>query len=367
MKSSNPSSLLPGLPEAAEILIVRLRSVGDVVLLTPALAALRAWRPDLRLRVLVEPGCAAVLERNPAVTEILLARDFLATVRELRRRRFAIAFNQHGGPTSALLTSASGAPVRVCWEGRQFSFLYNVHVPGPVMVNGRSSMHTVEHRISQFFWTGLPAGPIPPAAVYPNPLAVAAISQKLAGLGIAAGRPYAVLRPGAATFTKRWAVEHFAEIARWLRNAHGLAPVVDLGPGDRDIAAAIRQHLAPVGPVFDSLDLRELIALIAGARLYIGNDTGPTHIAAALGRPSVVIFGSSSSVYWRPWNTEHRVVQNDFPCNPCRGDRCYAFAEPRCILSVTLEQVRDACAALLAERGHEAQAASGVGKIEIRK
>jgi ADP-heptose:LPS heptosyltransferase len=61
----------------------------------------------------------------------------------------------------------------------------------------------------------------------------------------------------------------------------------------------------------------------------------------------VVIFGSTDSATWRPWQTEHRVVQNDFPCNPCRGDRCYAFDQPRCILSVTVEQVREACEALL--------------------
>lgn len=367
MKSSNPSSLLPGLGEAADILIVRLRSVGDVVLLTPALAALHAWRPDLRLRVLVEPGCAAVLEGNPAVTEILLARDFLATVRNLRRRRFAIAFNQHGGPRSALLTAASGAPLRVCWEGRQFSFLYNVHVPGPVMLNGRSNMHTVEHRISQFFWTGLPPGPIPPAAVYPHPVTMAAVRAKLAERGILAGQPYAVIHPGGAYFTKRWAVENFAAIIRWLRDSLGLVPVVCVGPGDGEIAAAVREHLAPLAAVFESLHLRELIALVGGARLYVANDSGPTHIAAALGCPSVVVFGSSSSVCWRPWQAEHRVVQNDFPCNPCRGDRCYAFAEPRCILSVTVDQVRDACAALLAERGARDRLAAGAGKIEIRK
>ncbi|MCL4523884.1 MAG: hypothetical protein M1451_08230, partial [Acidobacteria bacterium] len=72
-------------------------------------------------------------------------------------------------------------------------------------------------------------------------------------------------------------------------------------------------------------------------------------MGTAAGRPVAVIFGSSDSVTWRPWQVPHRVVQNDFPCNPCRGDRCYAFPEPRCILSVTLEQVCDACDALLKE------------------
>lgn len=368
MKLNNPSSLLSSLPEAAEILIVRLRSVGDVVLLTPALAALHSWRPDLRLSVLVERGCKPVLEGNAAVAEILIARDFLSTARDLRRRHFVIAYNQHGGPRSAILTAASGAPVRVCWEGRQFSFLYNALVPGPAVdQNGR--IHTVEHRMMQFYWTGLPPGPIPPAAVYPHRGAVALVEQVLAERGIAPGVPYAVLRPGAATFTKRWAPEHFATIARWLRETHGLVPIVDLGPGERGIIEIVLRSLGPETIVLQSLRLRELIALIAGARLFVGNDTGPTHIAAALGRPCVVIFGSSSPANWRPWNTEHRVVANDFPCNPCRGDRCYAFAEPRCILSVTVDQVKEACEALLAGKESTGRDLKGpeVFKAEIGK
>jgi ADP-heptose:LPS heptosyltransferase len=115
------------------------------------------------------------------------------------------------------------------------------------------------------------------------------------------------------------------------------------------MAADVRRRFAPhsivLGP--EALDLRELIALVSRARLFIGNDSGPAHIAAAAGRPAVVIFGSSDSNTWRPWQNPHRVVQNDFPCNPCKGDRCYAFAEPQCILSVTPEQVKESCVSLL--------------------
>jgi len=96
-----------------------------------------------------------------------------------------------------------------------------------------------------------------------------------------------------------------------------------------------------------------------------GRQVVVAHLASAAGTPAVIIFGSSSSVHWRPWRVEHRVVQNDFPCNPCKGDRCYAFDEPRCILSVTFEQVRDACETLLAEtdRGDRANSVAPL-KIE---
>ena len=166
---------------------------------------------------------------------------------------------------------------------------------------------------------------------------------------ILSGTPYAVLHPGAAYFTKRWPIQQLVETARWLDDRHGIEPVVILGPGDREIATEVREQFGTQTAILDSLSLRELIALIGGARLFVGNDSGPAHLATATGTPVVVIFGSSDSVTWRPWQTPHRVVQNDFPCNPCRGDRCYAFAEPRCILSVTVEQVKEACQQLLEE------------------
>jgi ADP-heptose:LPS heptosyltransferase len=318
-------------------------------MLTPAVAALHAARPDLRITVAVEPAFAAVLEGNPAVSEILLVRGFGKTVGEIRRRKFPMVYNQHGGPTSAYLTALSGSPVRVCWDHCQFSFVYNVLAPPAEHFFGPRKVHTVEHRMTQFYCTGLPRGPIPPARVFPQAGAMDSVARKLAECGLQAGEPYAVMHPGAAYFTKRWAADKFAEIARWLREKRGIVPVIRLGPGERDAAAALKRQFAPHSIVFDAdaLDLREVIALISRARLFVGNDSGPAHLATAAGRLTVVIFGSTDSATWRPWQTEHRVVQNDFPCNPCRGDRCYAFEEPRCILSVAVEQVREACAALL--------------------
>ncbi len=326
------------------MLIIRLRSLGDVVLLTPALSAVHAWRPDLRLCVLVEAFCAPVLEGNPAVAGILVMGSFFSAAAKLRRRHFPAVYNQHAGPTSALLTAATGAPQRVCWTRRQFSFVYNVLVPDP-----GDKIHTVEHRMEQFYATGLPRGPIPPARVYPQQDARAAVAMRLKEKGIAEGAAYAVIHPGGKYFTKRWAVENFVALARWLKEQQGIEPVFSAGGNETEIANELRRECGREFALIDSLDMRQLIALVAGARIFIGNDSGPTHIATAAGRPVVAIFGSSSSVHWRPWQTAHRVVQNDFPCNPCAGDRCYAFAEPRCILSITLQQVQEACESLLAE------------------
>lgn len=340
---------MSNLPSNANVLVIRLRSIGDVVLTLPALQALHDWRPDLRIHMLVEPLCAPLVEGHPAISEVIVLGKFWETVRQLRRRRFAIAFNMHGGPTSAFLTRLSSAPVRVCWVQRQFSSFYNVQVPIGFPVAGRTEMHTAEHRLQQFLYTGLPERPLPAAKLYVDPNSAASVREKLAQQGIRPGEPYAVLRPGASQANKRWPVEHFAEMARWLREVHGIATVVNLGPGDEPIASAVKEHFASVGAIIDALDLRGLIALLAGSRFFLGNDTGPTHIAAALGKKSVVIFGASDSRVWSPWQAEHRIAENAFPCQQCPRGRCESLGASECILYITVEQVREACEVLLQE------------------
>jgi len=345
-----PSSLLPALPPNANVLIIRLRSIGDVVLTLPALQALHDWRPDLRIHMLVEPLCGPLLENHPAVSEIIVFTKFWRTVRFLRLRDFSIAFNMHGGPTSAFLTRLSGAPVRVCWAQRQFASFYNVQVPIHFPVAGRIEMHTAEHRLQQFLYTGLPDKPLPAAKVFVDANAAELVRDTLAEKGIRPGEPYAVLRPGASQANKRWPVERFAAIAQWLRQAHGIASVVNLGPDDQWVAAEVKQHFGS-GILLDGLDLRGLVALLAGSTFFLGNDTGPTHIAAALGIKSVVIFGASDSKVWSPWKTEYRLVENPFPCQQCPRGKCASLGTSECIFAISVEEVREACEALLGESG----------------
>ncbi len=349
--SNDPSTLLPALPQGAEILIIRLRSLGDLVLETPAIAALHSWRPDLRISVLVEPRFAPVLEGNPAIAELIVSRGLGETAFDLLRRKFPIVFNQHGGPRSAMLTGASASPLRVGWAGYQYSFLYNVAVPDAREFYRAAAVHAVEHRISQFYFTGLPRGPIPGSQVFPRPDALSTVALKLAEKGIAPGEFYALLQPGARLPGMRWPVAKFAELARWLRQKHGLASVVNLGARDDEIAAEVRGEMQNCAVVMDSqLDVRELIALIAGSRIVVGNDSGPAHLAAALQRRSVVIFGVTDPVQWRPWQSEHRVVQTGATFDHPRGDQAVIVGNPRPVSSITVDEVHQNCEQLLAGR-----------------
>jgi heptosyltransferase III len=347
LKLSDPSSLLPNLPPGAEILVARLRSLGDMVLETPALAALHAWRPDVRIFVLIEQRFAPALEGNPAIAGLIFSRGFFETVADIRHHRFPAMFNQHGGPRSALLTAASGAQFRVGWKGFQYSWVYNVRVPDADEFYGKPIVHTVEHRMSQFYATGLPRGPIPVARIYPQNDAVSRVSKLLAGHGVAA--PYAVLQPEARTTEMRWPAEKFAEIAHWLSEKHGIASIANLSaPGLRH-AAEMRHAFANAAIIPEPLPLAELIALISGARLFIGNDSGPVHLAAASGTPAVVIYGPTNPAQWRPWQSEHRVVSTGAQFRALRGDKTIAVNEPRPISAIDVAEVRAACEQLLSQ------------------
>lgn len=358
MKLNDPSVLLPELPQGAEILIARLRSLGDVVLETPAISALHAWRPDLRIVVLVEKRFAPALEGNPAVADRIFSRGFVETAAELRQRKFPVFYNQHGGPRSALLTAVSGAVARVGWKGFQYSSVYNVRVPDATEFYGTSIVHAVAHRMSQFYWTGLPRGPIPEARVLPQPQATERVRMILAQYGVAGVEaPYAVLQPGGRLATMRWPIEKFAEIARWLQARHGTMGVVNLASSDGPIAVGVRRAMEGIAIVPEPFDLPELIALISGASLFVGNDSGPVHLASALGTPCVVIYGTTNPAQWRPWQVAHRVVSTGAEFRALRGDKTVAVSEPRLIGAIEVEEVEKACEELFGAVGTRGRAA----------
>jgi heptosyltransferase-3 len=353
-----PTSLLPALPSGARILILRLRSIGDIVLLTPALRLLRGWRPDLKVSVVVERRFRELLEAAADVDEILdpgsgagfaklCAR--IAAAREIRKRHFALCVNLHGGPTSNFLTRWSGARWKAGFAHFRQRRIYQVLIPDARVILNQPRIQTAEHQASAFFYLGLPPQEIPPARLTVSPAAKAWWDKQRASLGISQDQEYAVLHPTALYFTKQWAPEHFGALGEYLERKKNLRVVYTCGPGESAILDKVQRAASEAIRRLEGPRLDHFLATLAEARLFVGNDSGPAHMAAALGRPGVVIFGSSSSSIWGPWRPRApwRVVQNAYDCNPCPGDRCYRYERPECILSVTLEQVRSAVEEIL--------------------
>jgi|HubBroStandDraft_6_1064221.scaffolds.fasta_scaffold322327_1 ADP-heptose:LPS heptosyltransferase len=273
--------LLERLPSGSRIAVIRLRSLGDCVLTTPALALLKAHRPDLRLAVVVEDRFRGVFEDSPDVGELLAPRrDTVAAWRP------HLVLNLHGGTPSMAMTIASRAKYRVGFGHHSYSFVYSAKIPRAQEIFGEERpVHTAEHMASAMFWLGVPRGPIPRA--------------KLIAGATPAGN-YAVIHPFASRRDKTWPAERFLAVAQYLRES-GLDPVFLAGPSDD--AAAFRKFR-----VLENAPLAEIKSLMAGAQLFVGNDSGPAHMAAAFGVPVVVLFGSSNPVTWAPWRTEARVL-----------------------------------------------------------
>jgi lipopolysaccharide heptosyltransferase II len=347
------------------ILLVRLRLIGDVVFTTPAIRAIRLRYPDARIAYIVEEEAAAVVRHNPHLDDVIVARsphapgrlraDF-ALVRRLRRERYDLAIDFHGGPRSSMLTWLSGAPERIGYEVAARSWMYTTRVPRPRALRPRHSV------VSQ--WDVLrPLGIAPPdpeidATEMPDdPVAAASIARRLAESGIGDGNPIVVVHVSAGNPFRRWPSESFVELVCRLASKNPARRIIlTSGPSDADAAAAIAQGARarldaeerPAIVECGEFDLAELRALIGRAVLYIGGDSGPLHIAGTTAVPVVGLYGPTLPVRSQPFRgalfISAAAEVQDLPCRPCDQRRC----EPgdfRCLTGISAEAV-----AALAER-----------------
>ena len=307
--------------------------MGDCLLLTGPVRALREEFPKFHISVLVEERFSPCFDRNPDFDEIIPVRAKWRTAVRLLACRFNLIINLHGGPTS-LLFACSAFGKRIGLENFQYSKLYNGLLP-----MRDPAVHTVVNTMAMFRWLGVSRETSPSLRYEVHPEESARMKKRFSG------RPYIVIHPAAVMATKRWPLERFGQVARLLAG-RDFTIVITAGPGEESSTGHVAKEFDG-SVILLGLSIPELAELIRGARLYIGNDSGPMHLAAAVGTPTVAVWGSSDSRRWRPWGVEHRVVQNPFECNPCPGYRCLVADSPLCIESVTTDQVSAAAEELL--------------------
>jgi predicted lipopolysaccharide heptosyltransferase III len=325
-----------------KVLLVRLRSIGDTVLATPSLYALKRFLPHVKVDILVEDWVAPLLNNHPHVDNVVvLERGGFMTrarvARELRAANYDVVYNLHGGTTATFLTRATGARHRVGFKTYQYAQLHNHQAPSPLLLWGQQKTHSVEQQLALLGWTGVPITDRPRTQLGISQEAVETVNRLLVESGLSVEK-IALIHPAAAFATKQWAVEHFARVAEFV-SERGFAPVAIAAPNEKalleKLCAAANVKIA----TFD-LSLPEVTALAARSDLFVGNDSGIAHIAAAAGTPAVVIFGSSNIAHWRPWNSAPaEVVFEEMPCQPCHGYFCEKFEQPECILRVPVTRV----------------------------
>jgi ADP-heptose:LPS heptosyltransferase len=356
---------------ARRVLAIRIDNLGDLLMTTPALAALREGLPGAQLVLLASPSGAALAPHLPMLDAIWPCAvpwvrgeqrpvaDDHALLARIAEARFdaAVIFTvcTQSALPAALFCRLAGIP-RVLAHSRENPYaLVSDWVPEPDHVGGAAAAgrapprHEVQRQLDLVAHAGFTCSD----ARLRFALRDAdrqALAQRLAAAALAPGRRYAVVHPGASAPSRRWPAERFGAAAAQLAGASGLSIVIAGDAGDRahvDVAQAACRA-GGVEPVVlgGGLTLGELAALIDGAAVLVANNSGPAHLAAALGTPVVDLYALTNPQH-TPWQVAHAVLNRDVPCRDCLKSQC-PHSHHACLTGVPAEEAASAALALLA-------------------
>jgi heptosyltransferase-1 len=307
----------------ARVLIVKPSAIGDVVHALPVLKLLKDRWPAAKFSWLVTPACSGILDGHPLLHEVIrfdrktYGRNWwkpsglgslLQFAADLRSRRFDIAIDLQGLFRSGWLTFQSGAPVRIgLSDAREMSTLFYTR---RIAVPRGENVHAIDRylRVAESLGAGRGAVDFPFADTVGDHAFIAERTPSR----------YALMFPGTNWPTKRWPVEKFSELAKQLRERFNLPSVVGGGPEEQELAGQIPGTLNLAGKT----TLNQLVALIRRAELVVSNDSGPMHIAAALGKPLVAPFGPTNPFRTGPYERLDSVIKLEIVCSPCYSRTC---------------------------------------------
>jgi predicted lipopolysaccharide heptosyltransferase III len=341
------------------ILLIRLRMIGDVVFTTPAIRALRRRYPDARISYLVEDAAAPVVQGNPHLDDVLviplttgLGRigDDWRIGADLRRRRFDLVIDFHGGPRGSWLSWLTRAPRRIGYTVPGRSWMYTQAVARPRQLRPR---HSVENQWDLLAALGIdaPERTLDSVEMPERPDVRARVDARLQSNGIGPEAPVIVMHVSAGNPFRRWPVDRFAAVAaRLVQDDPSRFVVLTSGPSEagaadeaareaqQQLSSGLASRIARCG----EFDLAELRALVGRAALYIGGDSGPLHIAGTTQAPVVALYGPTLPVRSAPWRDPaiptEAVERADLECRPCDQRHC-VHTDFRCLTSLTADSV----------------------------
>lgn len=326
----------------AKILIIQLRRIGDVLLTTPVIRALREKFPRARIDFLVEKPGAEILQGNPYLNNILVynKKEQVNWLRRVRGEHYDVILDFLRNPRTGWLTLLSGARYRIAFRNRWRDFFYNVRVkPDPV------PKYVPAFKLDMLKSFGIENN---------NVVLDLAVSEKdgarvrqwLSQEGIHDSDLLLGISPTSRRQARRWRKTGFAEVADYLIQKHKAKVVFLYGPGEEGYVDDILQMCKETALKHPSLTVGELTALIKQLKLFVGNDNGPMHIAQAFAIPTVVIFGPTQSVNWSDPQPRNRVVKSDVDCLECNRQECEKMS---CMEKVSAEKVIEAVQKIMQE------------------
>jgi len=322
------------------ILVTGNNWLGDAVMSLPTLKSLRAMQPDARISVLSRPSVAGLYAGLPYVDETIVPpRRWLGLVRELRRRKFDAALILPRSFSSALAPFTARIPRRIGYAGDGRSPMLTDALPRDPELLRVHRVRYYHHLLSAF---GKPPEPKPPT------LDVSPEAERWAAAHVPEGEPLVGVNPG-ATYgeAKQWFPDRFVDAAKRMTKKWRASIVVVGGPAERELGDRVA---AEIGDRAVSLagrtDLPQLAAVIRRCALFLTNDTGPMHVADAVGVPIVAIFGPTDWVATPPYGKRHAIVRKPIECSPCLKRVC-PLGHHNCMKFVSVDDVVDACGRFL--------------------
>lgn len=336
------------------ILLIRLRKIGDVLLMVPAIRAFRQRFPEAFIAALVNAGTESMLSGNPLLDEILIfdpqwkklpfkqkIKKEWEFVRQVRQRRFDLAVNFTEGDRGAFLCLASGARFKVGVLKKDSSFWWKKFIFHQLIDLSTVAGHVIEQLLEIPRRLGIEIQDKKLEIFYDNN-DKAKINQLLAEAGVKEKDILVHIHPTSHWLFKCWRDEGMAEVIDALQEKNELRVVLTGGPDSRELQKVnnilnkCRSH--PIN-LAGQLTLKQMAALSHRCQLFIGVDTAPMHIAAAVGTPVVALFGPSGEKSWGPWGEGHTVIKKNIPCRPCGKDGCGGSKKSRCLEEITTAEV----------------------------
>lgn len=348
------------------ILVVRLGAMGDIVHVIPAVNNIRTAFPSANITWLVEDKLKDLVEGLPCIDEVVafprkqlqtyfknplkypkIITEILMFLKKLKRRKYNVALDFHGNFKSGLLTYLSNAKTRIGFSKeycKEFNFIFtNSRITPP-----KKQMHRIDKYLSLLHGLGIEARYQAPVFSIPdtdriyidNFIYQNRLNQK----------PIAIIHPGTSLFGKykRWPPDNYARLADRLTKELDYSVVFTWGALEYKIVeeiVSLMRYQATIACKTSSV--KQLIALIRHAHIFIGGDTGPTHIASCIGIPTIAIFGPKDPAIYAPYGENTIVVRKDIPCSPCEKRTCDHVT---CINSITPDDVFDAFSKLKLKR-----------------
>ena len=332
-------------PAVSRLLIVRLGALGDIVHAVPVAAALRQAYPDARIDWVVSAKHREILGLLEGLTSLIVVRpsskadglSIPAAMREIRRTQYDVALDLQGLLKSGVIARGSGAGRVIGFSPKYLReplaamFYTEQYDPGGAgMRDPGERRHVVDINLGMLGCLGLTPG----APRFPFVTTPSAVADEMRQ---AVGGRYTLLNPGAAWPNKRWPAERFASLATRLHARHQLRSVVLWGPGERALAEAIVAQANGAALLSPATHIADIMALARGAVVMVSGDTGPTHVAAAVGTPIVGIFGPTRPERNGPWNPLDVTVSRAEVCQ-CHHRRQCRVAH-WCLLDVEVDDV----------------------------